>query len=99
MQQDMATCNANAAALRKTQDVLTDNPQTILGSQANQLKVLQGMAKSNAHLNEMNQRLIMILTAYVSGSNFTSDNAHMMIGLGKGEDALREMFRQKMKKG
>ena len=47
----------------------------------------------------MNRRLLMLLVVYVTGSNFTTDSAHLMNKLGAGEEALQEMLRQKMKKG
>ena len=59
-------------------------------------KALFACSKSLKHLNDVNQRLLMLIMVYVSGDNYQSDVAHALVKMGRGEEALQEMFKQKM---
>jgi len=60
-------------------------------------KVLKSTAKSLRHLNDVNTRVLMLLLVYLGGDNYSSDVAHLAIRFGKGDEALQELMRAKMK--
>ena len=60
-------------------------------------KQLQTAIKCVNKLSDMNRRLVMLLMVYVVGRQFQTDAADLMSKLGRGEEALRELFKQRMK--
>lgn len=84
---DLNVCRQNEVAFTKLLDSLDGN--------ADPAKVAKAFAKSNKHLNAMNARLSMILIAYCAGSGFDSDVAKTLLKMGRGQDALKEMFKGK----
>lgn len=88
---DLDTCDKNMQAFEKLERLYAETPDTV-----NATKALTACSKSLRHLNEMNRRLIMLLVVYAAGDNFSSDSAKLLLKMGRGDEALREMFRQKM---
>lgn len=87
---DLDTCDKNTAAFTKLEDLYNE------GGSVNTEKVLKAYAKSMRHMNEVNRRLLMILLIYISGDSYNSDTGKVLIKMGRGEEALKEMFKQKM---
>lgn len=86
---DLDICTKNEKAFSKMIDTMeTDN--------VDMLKMLKGFAKSNRHLNQMNCRLLILALTYTSGGSFSTDVALMLNKLGYGQEALQELFKQKM---
>lgn len=66
------------------------------GKEVNTEKALTACAKSIKHMNDMNRRMLIVLLVYTAGNNFSSDSASVLVKLGRGEEALREIFKSKM---
>lgn len=90
---DIATCSKNMEAFEKLV-ALYDEGKTV-----DPEKALKACAKSLRHSNEVNVRLLMILLTYVSGRTFSSDATTVLVKMGRGNDAMRELFKQKMRGG
>lgn len=76
----------------KVKDSVLENP-----SEENLRKQLHVTMKSLETQSAFINQLALICLVYVTGSNYTSDIAQSLIKLGHGQDALKEMFNQKMK--
>ena len=76
----------------KVKDSVLENP-----SEENLRKQLHITMKSLETQSTFVNQLALICLVYVTGSNYTSDIAQALTKLGHGQDALKEMFRQKMK--
>lgn len=87
---DLSVCAQNKQAFDKLVSLYEE------GKAVDTAKALKACAKSLSHSNEVNMRLLMLLLTYVSGRNFSTDAATVLVKMGRGEEALREMFRQKM---
>jgi hypothetical protein len=46
----------------------------------------------------MNRKMLMLMMVYVIGNQFSSDSARLLMKLGHGEEALRELFNAKLRK-
>lgn len=90
---DMDSCAKNAEAFGKLCELFD------AGKEVDSGKVLRAAAKSLRHSNEVNRRALLLLLVYASGGNFQQDAAGVLIKLGRGGDALKEMFKQKMAGG
>lgn len=90
---DMDACAKNAEAFAKLCELFEE------GKEVSTEKALKACAKSLRHSNEVNRRALMLLLVYASGGNFQQDAAGVLIKLGRGGDALKEMFKQKMAGG
>ncbi|MGL4460016.1 MAG: hypothetical protein ACRCUB_16800 [Plesiomonas shigelloides] len=88
---DLDTCEKNMQAFEKLERLYAESPETVSAT-----KAMAACAKSIRHLNEVNRRLIMLMVVYAAGDNFSSDSARLLMKMGRGDEALREMFRQKM---
>jgi len=77
--------------LNKAKESLLTN-----SSRENQRKMLNTTMKSLEAQSKTITQLALISLVYVANSNFTSDLAHSLTKLGHGQEALQEMFRQKM---
>ncbi len=67
-------------------------------SPENQQKMLNTTMKCTKHLAEMVKMLAIINLVYISGDNYNSDIAKVLVRMGKGKEALQEIFKQKMQK-
>lgn len=90
---DLDTCSQNIQAFDKLSDLLEQ------GTPIDTTKALKACARSLRHANSMNRRMLMVLLVYTSGRSFSSDAASVLVKLGRGQDALRELMRQKMQGG
>jgi hypothetical protein len=88
---DMDSCAKNAEAFAKLCELFD------AGKEVSTEKALKAAAKSLRHSNEVNRRMMFLLLVYVSGSHFTGDAAGIMVKLGRGEEALKAVFDQKLK--
>ncbi|WP_429565652.1 hypothetical protein [Paraburkholderia sp. MM6662-R1] len=88
---DFETSSANMKAFEKLADLYRTNPDEVSTERA-----LAACAKSLRHLNDVNRRMLLLLLVYASGGSYETDTAKVLIKLGRGEDALREMMRKKM---
>ena len=77
--------------LSKVRDSVLENP-----SEENLRKQLHITMKSLETQSKTITQLALISLVYVANSNFTSDLAHSLTKLGHGQEALQEMFRQKL---
>jgi len=75
----------------KVKDSVLENP-----SEENLRKQLHTTMKSLEKQSEFINQLALICLVYVTGSNYTVDIAQALTKLGHGQDALKEMFKQKM---
>ena len=92
---DIDTCQAQMDGCEKVLErwaEVQENP-------ANLEKQLQTSVKCVRRLSDVNRRLLMLLMVYVVGNQFHSDSAALMAKLGRGEEALKELFKQKLKGG
>ena len=87
---DMDTC-------KKNQDAFEKMIVSLETGKADPIKIGLAFAKSNRHLNEMNARLCMLMLVYCSGSSFSGDVSNVLMKMGKGSEALQELFKQKLK--
>ena len=60
---------------------------------------LSAMTKSMQRLAKTNKMLTMIVLVYAAGGGFSGDSATMLTRLGKGQEALRELWKQKINGG
>ena len=67
------------------------------GKQIDTDKVMKAYTKTIGHMNEMNQKLVLVLLVYMSSDSFVSDATKMCAKMGHGNEALKEMMAQKMK--
>lgn len=79
------------SGIGKVKDSVLENP-----SEENLRKQLHITMKSLETQSAFLNQLALICLVYVTGSNYTGDIAQALIKLGHGQDALKEMFRQKM---
>lgn len=89
MIKDMEVSQKNAASFKKLEELFKENKE--VSTEA----VLKAAATSLRHLNEVNTRLLTILMIYISGGNYDTDVGRMLIKMGRGEEALREMMNVK----
>ena len=87
---DIDVSNQNMVAFEKLEDLYGRD------AKVNADKALQACAKSLRHVNDVNRRLLMLLLVYVSGGSYSGDTGKVLCKMGRGEEALKEMFRQKM---
>ena len=80
--------------LSRAKDTVLENP-----SEANLRKMLHVTMKSLETQSKTITQLALISLVYVANNNFTSDLAMSLGKLGHGQEALQEMFRQKMNGG
>ena len=80
------------AGFKTVADSVLNNP-----SEENLRKMVNTTMKCTKTLASINKMLIMLNLVYVAGDNYTSDIGKVLVRLGRGEEALREMFKQKMK--
>lgn len=90
---DLDTCDKNMQAFEKLCSLFEQ------GKEVNTDKALTACAKSMRHMNDVNRRMLMVLMVYVSGNNYDGDTASVLVRMGRGQDAVREMFRRKMGRG
>lgn len=88
---DLDVCSQNMQAFDKLAKLYDENPDSVSVAAA-----LKAASKSLRHINDLNRRLIMMLLVYGVSDSFSSDTAKLLVKMGRGEDALREMFKQKM---
>jgi hypothetical protein len=88
---DFETSGANMKAFEKLAELYRTNPDEVSTERA-----LAACAKSLRHLNDVNRRLLLLTLIYTSGGSYQTDTAKVLVKMGRGEDALREMMRQKM---
>lgn len=65
------------------------------GSKVNTEKALTACAQSLRHLNDVNRRLLIIVFIYIVAGDYSSDVTKALVKLGRGQEAVREMFKQK----
>jgi len=87
---DLNTSETNMLAFEKLESLFKE------GKSVNTEKALIACAKSLRLMNGLNRRILMLLLVYVSGGDYTSDTAKVLLKMGRGTDALQEMFKQKM---
>lgn len=87
---DLEASDKNMQAFAQLEHLLSE------GEAVSADKVHRAAAKSLRHLNEVNKRLLLILLTYVSGGDFGTDAAKVLLKMGRGQEALQEMMRQKM---
>jgi len=87
---DIEVSAANAKAFEQLEQLYKD------GEPVSTDRALAACAKSLRHANQVNQRLLMIALVYASGGDFSADAGKVLVKMGRGEEALREMMRQKM---
>ena len=87
---DLQSCAENAAAFDKLV-ALHDK-----GAPVDTDRVIRACAKTLRHLNAANQRMLMLLLCYSSGRNFQTDTVEVLSKMGRGSEALREVFKQKL---
>lgn len=63
----------------------------------NMQKQLRTAISTNRRQAVMLEKLALICLLYVMGDSYTSDAAHALNKLGHGQDALREMWEQKLR--
>lgn len=88
---DLGSCGKNVDAFEKLTKLYHESPDSVSTE-----KALAACAKSLRHLNDVNRRLLLLLLVYVAGDNFTSDTGKVLVRMGRGQEALQEMLRQKM---
>ena len=88
---DIEVSQKNAESFAKLESLYKE------GKEVNVNKALTACATSIRHSNEANTRMLMILLVYASGGNYNSDTATMLNKMGRGQEALQEMFNQKLK--
>jgi hypothetical protein len=88
---DFDTSEANMKAFTSLSELCRTSPGEVSTD-----KAIAACAKSLRHLNDVNRRMLLLLLVYVAGGDYQTDTAHVLNKMGHGEDALREMLRQKM---
>lgn len=89
---DMESCGKNFEAFERLETLYNT------GGEVDTRKALAACAKSLRHLNEVNRRMLVLFLVYVGGNHYAGDTAQMLMKMGRGEEALREMLKQKMGK-
>lgn len=69
-----------------------DDPKTKVSPE----KAVTVLTKAVNLLAQSQVQALTILTAYISGDNFSSDCAHILTNNGRGREALQQMLRNKM---
>jgi len=92
---DLDQCETMAAGCGN----VLDSWGKVEGNPENLAKQLRTAVKSVKALSAMNRRLVMLLMVYVCGDQFSSDSARLMIKLGRGKEALQDLFEQKLRGG
>lgn len=87
---DLETSQQNAEAFQKLEKLFEE------GKQIEPQQVMKASAKTLRHMNQLNQRLLVLLLVYMQGSHYTSDTVTFLNKLGRGKEAMQEMFKQKM---
>jgi len=80
------------SGLSKVSDSVIENP-----SDENLRKMVNTTMKCVSKQAKIIQMLALVSLVYTSSSQFSSDVARILIKFGKGEEALREMFNQKLR--
>jgi hypothetical protein len=62
-------------------------------------KIFHSLLKANKQLASSVEVMSVLLILYVAEGDFGSDSALMLNRLGKGQEALRELFKQKLRGG
>lgn len=96
--EDLTTCDKNKQAFQKLEALFArqDAGENVV---IRPEKVVKACAKSLAHLNDVNTRLLLLLIVYASGKNFDTDISMVLMKFGKGDEALRTMFESRFGKG
>lgn len=81
---------------RKGLDKFLENIDEADMNQENIRQKFRTLIKVNKAQNSMLTKFLIILIAYVQGNNFDSDIANTLSKLGKGDEALRQMLKNKM---
>lgn len=79
------------SGLHSVIDSVLDNP-----SEENLRKMVKTTMKCTKTMAGIIKMLIMLNLVYVSGNEYTSDVGNILIRLGRGDEALREIFKQKL---
>ena len=87
---DLQSCEKNQAAFVKLEQLYAD------GKKVDSDRALAACAKALRHSNDVNRRMLMLFLVYTSGGDYDSDCAKTLNKLGRGDEALQEMMRQKM---
>jgi hypothetical protein len=87
---DLEACNKNSSSFKKLETLYKE------GKEVNLEKAMTAFATTIKHMNDANERMLIILLTYISGDNFTSDVGKVLMKFGKGQEALQEMLKQKM---
>ena len=87
---DLDSCDKNQGAFTKLEGLYAE------GKEVNIDKAMAACAKALRHSNDVNRRLLMLLLVYTTGGDYGSDCAKTLSKLGRGQEALQEMMRQKM---
>ncbi len=88
--------------LAKTQSYITglnkfiDNIDNAEMSEENIRKKFKTLMKVVRDQNSMLTKLLLINIVYMQGDRFDSDVAKVLLKMGHGDEALRQMFRNKM---
>lgn len=90
---DIQTCQKTSAGCSK----VDDNWDTISGNPEDLKKQLRTAIRTNKRLADILQRVIVLQVAYVAGSNFDTDLTMALQKVGKGDEAIRQMFKNKLK--
>lgn len=90
---DRTQKQAEGCAKLRESLIRTDNPNH---TDAHIIKCLQISLATSGKNSEDLMYLAQFILVYASSSSFTTDAAHMANKLGKGEDALKAMFKAKM---
>lgn len=77
--------------MEKVVDSVLENP-----SEENLRKMINTTMKCVKRQAGIIKMLVMLNLVYVSGSNYSADVAAVLMKMGRGQEALREMFKQKM---
>lgn len=94
--QQVSTIKKGTERLLEQLDLKPGDPIT---DEVNPLRVCSVLTKSVNKLTQSTQQLLVFALLYVSEGNFDVDSALMMSKLGRGKEALRQMFKNKMKGG
>lgn len=87
------TSKQKEGLIKLSESLIRENPNHSIENVAKCLAVVMKTEAKQAH---MIQSLATIATVYAQSSSFDSDIAKMMIKMGRGDEAVRQMFKNKM---
>jgi len=90
---DIETCSKTMEGTKK---IL---PSILTGSEGNLRQQLKNALATNYKLAEMQKRMLLLMLIVLSSDDFSSMTAKTANKLGKGKEALQELFKQKLKGG